>query len=114
VRHILTSHTIVKTGQGYLTATATRAIIFFEADNKDLGLVCFMGIGMTEVSTCDITVKEGQHVKKGDEIGMFHYGGSSHCVLFRKGVELEGFPETNDPQQNVPVRSKLAVVKKSK
>lgn len=39
-----------KTGQGYLTATATRAIIFIEADNKDLGLFCFMGIGMTEVS----------------------------------------------------------------
>jgi phosphatidylserine decarboxylase len=112
-RYILTSQTNVKTGQGYLTATATRAIIFFEADNKDLGLVCFLGIGMTEVSTCDITVKEGQHVKKGDEIGMFHYGGSTHCVLFRKGVELDEFPSTNEPQQNVPVRSKLAVVKKS-
>jgi phosphatidylserine decarboxylase len=72
-----------------------------------------MGIGMTEVSTCDITVKEGQHVKKGDEIGMFHFGGSSHCVLFRKGVELDGFPNTNEAEQNVPVRSKLAVVKKS-
>jgi phosphatidylserine decarboxylase len=72
-----------------------------------------MGIGMTEVSTCDITVKEGQHVSKGDEIGMFHYGGSTHCVLFEKGVELDEFPNTNDPEQNVPVRSKLAVVKKS-
>jgi phosphatidylserine decarboxylase len=107
------TRTPTKTGQGYLTATATRAIIFFEADNKDLGLVCFLGIGMTEVSTCDITVKEGQHVKKGDEIGMFHFGGSTHCVLFRKGVELDEFPDTKDPQQNVPVRSKLAVVKKS-
>ncbi|KAJ4374174.1 hypothetical protein N0V83_002915 [Neocucurbitaria cava] len=103
-----------KTGQGFLTATATRAIIFIEADNKDLGLVCFLGIGMTEVSTCDITVKEGQHVKKGDEIGMFHYGGSTHCVLFEKKVELEGFPNTEDPKNNVPVRSQLAVVKKSK
>ncbi|KAJ4286150.1 hypothetical protein N0V90_013499 [Kalmusia sp. IMI 367209] len=99
-------------GQGYLTATATRAIIFFEADNRDIGLVCFLGIGMTEVSTCDITVKEGQHVKKGDEIGMFHYGGSTHCVLFRKGLELEGFPEIGG-EENVPVRAKLAVVKKS-
>jgi phosphatidylserine decarboxylase len=102
-----------KTSQGYLTATATRAIMFFEADNKDIGLMCFLGIGMTEVSTCDITVKEGQHVKKGDEIGMFHYGGSSHCVLFRKGVELSGFPETENVENNVPVRSQLAVVKKS-
>ncbi|KAI4911872.1 hypothetical protein J4E90_006689 [Alternaria incomplexa] len=102
-----------KTGQGYLTATATRAIIFFEADNKDLGLVCFMGIGMTEVSTCETTIKEGQHVKKGDEIGMFHYGGSTHCVIFGKGVELEGFPDTQNTVHNVPVRSRLATVKKA-
>tara|TARA_R110002003_G_scaffold645_9_gene21029 strand:+ start:43575 stop:44876 length:1302 start_codon:yes stop_codon:yes gene_type:complete len=101
-----------KTGQGYLTATATRAIIYIEADNKDLGLVCFLGIGMTEVSTCDITVKEGQHVKKGDELGMFHYGGSTHCVIFRKEVELEGFPNTENPEYNVPVRSMLAVAKR--
>jgi phosphatidylserine decarboxylase len=57
-----------------------------------------MGIGITEVSTCDITVKEGQYVKKGDEIGMFHYGGSTHCVLFEKGVELDEFPNTNEPE----------------
>ncbi|KAG9379131.1 Phosphatidylserine decarboxylase [Pyrenophora tritici-repentis] len=31
------------TSQGYLTAKATRAIVFIEADNKDLGLVCFPG-----------------------------------------------------------------------
>ncbi|KAF2997356.1 hypothetical protein E8E13_003887 [Curvularia kusanoi] len=103
-----------KTGQGYLTATATRAIIFIEADNKKLGTVCFLGIGMTEVSTCDTTVKEGDHVKKGDQLGMFHFGGSSHCVIFEKGIELEGFPDTENPQHNVPVRSKLAVVKKGK
>ena len=77
-----------KTGQGYLKAKAKRAIIIFEADNKDLGLVCFMGIGMTEVSTCETTVTEGQYVKKGDEIGMFHCGGSTDCVIFRKDVKL--------------------------
>ncbi|KAK7188676.1 phosphatidylserine decarboxylase family protein [Paraphaeosphaeria sporulosa] len=97
-------------GQGYLTATATRAIIYFEADSKDIGLVCFLGIGMTEVSTCDITVKEAQHVKKGDEIGMFHYGGSTHCVIFRKGLELEAFPEIGG-EENLPVRSRLAAIK---
>jgi phosphatidylserine decarboxylase len=98
------------TGQGYLTATATRAIIFFEADNKDIGILCFLGIGMTEVSSCDITVKEGQHVKKGDEIGMFHYGGSTHCVVFREGLELDEFPDIGS-EHNVPVRSKLAILK---
>jgi phosphatidylserine decarboxylase len=33
---------------------------------------------MTEASTCEITVKEGQRFEKGDEIGMFHYEGSAH------------------------------------
>ncbi|KAK8850325.1 hypothetical protein IAR55_004242 [Kwoniella newhampshirensis] len=96
------------TSQEYLSCTATRAIIFIEADNPKIGLMAFIGIGMTEVSTCDITVKEGQKIKKGDELGMFHFGGSSHCVMFRKGVKVSGFPEQSD--QNVPVRSKLCVV----
>jgi phosphatidylserine decarboxylase len=56
--------------QEYLTCVATRGVMFIEADNKDIGLVCVLAIGMVEVSTCDITVKEGQHVKKGDELGM--------------------------------------------
>lgn len=101
----------ISLAQGYLSSLATRAIIFIEADNPDIGLMAFVGIGMDEVSTCDITVKEGQHVKKGDELGMFHFGGSSHCLVFRKGVKVEEFPEVGR-QENVPVRGKLAVVKK--
>lgn len=99
--------------QAYLTATATRGIIFFEADNPAIGLMAFIGVGMTEVSTCDITVKEGQHVKKGDEIGMFHFGGSTHVLMFRKGVDVQGFPEAGQ-DHNVPVRGQVAVVKSSK
>lgn len=94
--------------QEYLTCVATRAIIFIECDNPAIGLMAFLGVGMNEVSTCDITVKEGQRVKKGDQLGMFHFGGSTHCLLFRKGVNLEGFPSA-DLQRNVPVNGKLAV-----
>ncbi|KAI0124009.1 Phophatidylserine decarboxylase-domain-containing protein [Xylariales sp. AK1849] len=101
----------ISVAQGYLTALATRAIIFIEADNPDIGLMAFIGVGMDEVSTCEITVKEGQHVKKGDQTGMFHFGGSSHCLLFRRGVKVEGFPEIGR-SANVPVRSQVAVVKK--
>jgi phosphatidylserine decarboxylase len=57
------------TSQEYLSVMATRAVIFIESDNPKIGLMAFMGIGMTEVSTCEIMVKEGQHVKKGDLIG---------------------------------------------
>lgn len=97
--------------QGYLSALATRAIILIEADEPAIGLIAFIGIGMDEVSTCEITVKEGQKIKKGQETGMFHFGGSTHCLLFRKDVKLEGFPEVGK-KENVPVRSQLAVVKK--
>ena len=95
--------------QEYLSAVATRAIMFIEADNPKIGLMAFLGIGMTEVSTCEVTVKEGQHVKKGDEIGMFHFGGSTQCLMFRKGVEVRGFPQPG-ADHNVPVRGKLAEV----
>lgn len=64
---------------------------------------------MTEVSTCDVTVKEGQHVKKGDQLGMFHFGGSSWALLLRKGVKVSGFPQPG-ADHNVPIFSKLAVV----
>jgi len=98
-------------GQGYLTATATRALILIESPNKDVGIVAFLGIGMCEVSTCEITVKEGQEVKKGDEIGMFHFGGSTHCLMFEKGVKVEGFPEEMiGGKINVPVRRKVCTV----
>ncbi|KAK1143692.1 hypothetical protein N8T08_006092 [Aspergillus melleus] len=97
------------TAQEYLTATATRAVIFIESDNPKIGLMAFLGVGMCEVSTCDVRVKEGQHVTKGDEIGMFHFGGSTHCLLFRPGVNVDGFPNTK-MEENVPVRSRLAVV----
>ncbi|KAK5132239.1 hypothetical protein LTR08_009299 [Meristemomyces frigidus] len=102
----------ISIGQGYLSSVATRAIIFIEADNPAIGLMAFVGIGMDEVSTCEITVKEGQHVKKGDQTGMFHFGGSSHCLIFREGVAVEGFPERGQ-ENNVPVRGHLATVKSS-
>ena len=101
----------LKLAQGYLSSLATRAIIFIEAESEDIGLMAFVGIGMDEVSSCDITVREGQKVSKGDELGMFHFGGSSHTLVFRGGVELEGFPEVGR-EENVPVRGKVAVVKK--
>ena len=99
----------IHVAQGYLSALATRAVVFIEADNPAIGLVAFVGIGMDEVSTCDITVGEGQRVRKGDELGMFHFGGSSHCLLFRRGVGVDGFPALGR-EANVPVRGKLAVV----
>jgi phosphatidylserine decarboxylase len=74
--------------QAYITEVATRAIILIQADDPRIGLMCVMPVGMAEVSTCEVTVAVGQHVNKGDQIGMFHFGGSTHCLIFRPGVEL--------------------------
>ena len=103
--------------QAYLSEVAARAMIFIQADNPKIGLMCFMPIGMAEVSSCDITVYEGQHVNKGDELGMFHFGGSTHCLIFRPGVELDfdlGGQTPGLNSHNIAVRAKLATVKTSR
>lgn len=95
----------------YLSEMATRAVIIIEADEPGLGLVAFVAVGMVEISTCEITVEPGQHVKKGDEMGSFHFGGSSYCLLFQHGVELVDLPaEGNFSSPNMPVLSKIATV----
>ncbi|NND63913.1 MAG: phosphatidylserine decarboxylase family protein [Flavobacteriaceae bacterium] len=99
--------------QGYIAEVATRALIFIEADNPEIGLMCFIPIGMAEVSTCDITVYEGQHVKKGDQLGMFHFGGSTHCLLFQSRVKLKFDFHGQEPglgSKNIPINSRIATV----
>lgn len=97
----------------FVTEVATRALIFIEADNPYIGLMCFIAVGLTEVSTCEITVKEGQHVKKGEQVGTFHYGGSTHCLVFRPGVKLDFDLHGQTPglhSQNIPINSRIASV----
>ena len=99
--------------QGYITEVATRALIFIEADNPAIGLMCFMPVGMAEVSTCDITVYEGQHVEKGQEIGMFHFGGSTHCLIFQPHVKLDFDFHGQKPglnSSNIKINSRIATV----
>lgn len=99
--------------QAYITEVAARAMIFIEADNPDIGLMCFMPVGMAEVSTCDIRVYEGQHVRKGDQLGMFHFGGSTHCLIFRPGVKLAFDLHGQTPglnSSNIPVNARIATV----
>ena len=100
--------------QAYLTEVAARALIFIEADNPAIGLMCFMSVGMSEVSTNEITVYEGQHVNKGDQLGMFHFGGSTHCLIFRPEVNIEFDLHGQMPSlksQNIPINSQIARVK---
>ncbi|KAI5981296.1 phosphatidylserine decarboxylase family protein [Pisolithus marmoratus] len=67
---------IISGSDDFVSNLATRAIIFIEADNEDIGLMCFIGVGLGEVSTCQIAEDlEGKHVDKGTKIGMFRFGG---------------------------------------
>ena len=101
--------------QSYLAHVATRAVILIEADNPVIGLTAFVPVGMSEVSSCMIApkIQPGYHVAKGEEIGYFQFGGSTHCLIFRPGAiagfSLTAIPQPHDPHPPlVQVRSQLA------
>lgn len=88
--------------QKLLSSIATRTVILIQADNAELDMVGFVAIGMAEVSSCVATVVAGQHVCKGQDIGSFHYGGSSCCLLFGPGVKLHFSPLVKAPLKQQP------------
>lgn len=101
--------------QAFLTAVATRALIFIEPDNKKIGLMCVMPVGMAEVSSCEITVKPGDRVEKGQELGMFHFGGSTHCLIFGPQAKLNFEYYENmglGAEDNICLKTKIAEVRK--
>jgi phosphatidylserine decarboxylase len=77
--------------QSYLAHVAVRAIILIDADDPVIGVMAFVAIGMSDVSSCRIHdhVEAGYHLRKGEELGYFQYGGSTHCVVFRRGAVSE-------------------------
>lgn len=72
--------------QGYYTAVNTRGLCYIKADHEPLKTVCVMPVGITEISSIRHTVKVGDHVTKGQEIGRFSYGGSSLATIFQPGA----------------------------
>jgi phosphatidylserine decarboxylase len=101
--------------QSYLAHVAARAIILIEADDPVIGLMAFVPVGMSDVSSCLIDPKltPGYHVGKGEELGYFQFGGSTHCLVFRRDAiaefALAAIPQPHDPDAPlVLVRSRLA------
>ena len=77
--------------QAFIAHTATRGIIFIEADNPKIGLMAVTYIGMAEVSSCMFTVKEGDHVQKGQELGEVFFLSPEgrllhHCFVFFQAI----------------------------
>lgn len=100
--------------QGYIAHVATRALIFIESTNEKLGMLCVIPVGMAEVSSCIVTVKPGDQVKKGQQIGYFQFGGSTHCVVFKRNAiaefATEAIPQGQYGSQSiiVPVNARIA------
>ena len=103
---------LMNEAQQYMCHVCTRGIYYIKADNPDIGLMVFIALGMSDVSTVDVTVKVGDRVTKGAEIGMFHFGGSSHMLIFRKGVHIK-FDDDIKPAMdaaNIEVNARIAQV----
>lgn len=104
----------VTRSMGYLAHVATRAILLIDTGGET-GVVGVLFVGMAEVSTCDIadqfrSENLPRKVAKGDELGMFHHGGSTYCLLFQKGVKLAFVDDAcaSNASKNLQVRSPLA------
>jgi phosphatidylserine decarboxylase len=94
--------------QGYEASVNTRGLVFIESPDKNIGMVCVIPIGITEISSVTITVENGQKVRKGDELGYFSYGGSTMCLVFQPGAidqfTVPNRPSGNSPDDGPPVR----------
>ena len=66
----------------YLADVNARGLIVF--DTHDYGRVCCIPLGMSEVSTISFNgqMVQGEQVHKGQEMGMFNYGGSSFVIIY--------------------------------
>ncbi|KAI1075665.1 phosphatidylserine decarboxylase-domain-containing protein [Whalleya microplaca] len=64
----------------------TRGMVIIE--NPVLGKVAVLPIGMAMVSSVKLTVKEGNVLKKGDEISYFQFGGSDVICVFQAKAGL--------------------------
>ena len=78
--------------------------------------MCFIAVGMGEISSCEITVYDGQKVKKGQELGIFHYGGSTYCLIFRSGVKVDFDLHGQTPSltsEPIHINARLGTVRRS-
>ena len=83
--------------EGYYAAVNTRGLVFIESGDPVLGMVCVIPIGITEISSVEITVKAGEKVEKGDQLGYFSYGGSTLALVFEHGA-IDHFTAPSPPK----------------
>ncbi|GAA6031691.1 hypothetical protein JCM8097_001936 [Rhodosporidiobolus ruineniae] len=94
-----------------LNANARSAICI---DSPEFGQVLFVAIGATDVGTVKLSEKaltEGARIEKGEEVGLFEFGGSSIIVAFEKGrIEFDDDLQTESYREvmvDVEVKTSL-------
>ena len=65
-----------------------------------MGLVACLPVGMAQVSSVVLTAEVGSHLRKGEELGYFQFGGSDVAMLFEAkcAVELDGVAQRHSMQ----------------
>lgn len=87
--------------QGYEASVNTRGLVFIESSDPAIGMVCVIPIGITEISSVSFSIKQGDTVAKGDELGYFSYGGSSLAVVFQpKAIKHFTVPQNTSGNQD--------------
>ncbi|CAG8659344.1 5478_t:CDS:2, partial [Dentiscutata erythropus] len=62
-----------------------RSVLLLHPLNSGASKVVFVAVGALLVGSIKFTVKEGNQISKGDELGYFAYGGSTIICLWKKG-----------------------------
>jgi phosphatidylserine decarboxylase len=86
--------------QAFLSCVSARHVFIINTHNPDVGRVAIIEIGMVEVSSCISIVNVGDEVKKGEPIGRFEFGGSSHVIVFDKKAKLDFNPKIYDREDS--------------
>ncbi|KAF7596943.1 hypothetical protein BBP40_011989 [Aspergillus hancockii] len=82
----------------------TRGLIVIQTEKY--GKVAFLPIGMAQISSVVLQVKQGDCVNKGDFVSYFQFGGSDGVVVFENMVNFDDDLETG--QTKLDVRSSIA------
>jgi phosphatidylserine decarboxylase len=75
----------IRSSVNILTENARCAVCL---ETKEFGEVLFVAVGASDVGTVefhDKTMTAGEYIKKGEEIGLFKFGGSTIMVAFEQG-----------------------------
>ena len=94
-------------GLPYLSTVSARQIAIIKADNEKIGTVCFIPVGLQEISSIKFFHPKGKKLEKGEALGTFQYGGSTVCMVFEPKVNIKW---AVSQMEHVLIRSKIATV----